>query len=323
MKSVRKMFGSLMGKNKKKDVDVDCPICFEPLGNEPTIETPCKHKFHRRCLRTWCTTNFESRCPICRGNITETCNELNPEPTLRRQRPQPISFEEFTRLRGSRRPIREPIIAPTFTTYEDYIQRQGPTQIQEPIIMDSSEDFTRQMEEANDRSMRENNWTPLTYITWMRRGQPNADHVTILDVSELGDMLDGHTVQLDIERICNSFPNLRLLKLNGNNLTHIPACIGNLRNLEILDLANNNIPAVEVEVIFADPYWNDKSVSVKADNVTFDNNNLPYGFFISNNGSLRSNNRSTRSRVAPQNAGKKRRTRKYRRTKRRRSKRRK
>jgi len=324
MKSVKKMFGSLMGKNKKKDVDVACPICFEPLGNEPTIETSCKHKFHRRCLRTWCNTNFESRCPICRQDITETCNELNPESTLRRQRPQPISFEEFTRLRGSRRPIREPIIAPTFTTYEDYIQREGPNQIQEPIIMDSSEDFTRQMEESNDRSMRENNWTPLMYITWMRRGQPNTDHVTSLHLNNLDDtpfLPDGYTIQLDqdIERICTSFPNLKSLYLFNNHLTSIPSCIGNLRNLKSIVLTNNDIPANEIEAIFADPYWNNKSVDVYADNISSINNNLPFGFKIKGT----PNTGSIRGRETPQNAGKKRRTRKYRRTKRRLSKRRK
>lgn len=299
MKSVRKMFGSLMGKDNKRDADdadVDCPICFEPLGNEPTIETPCKHKFHRRCLRTWCNTNFQSRCPVCRKTITATCNTLNQEPQI----PAP--------------PIPAPIILPANNIdYDNNTDYAHNTVVWDPIYIQDM--------------IQNESWEPVFYDTWMRTGQPNTAHVRSLDVSELGDMLpfsDGHTIQLDIQGICTGFPNLRVLKLNGNNLTSIPACIGTLRNLEFLDLANNNIPAHEVEAIFADPYWNDKSVSIKADNVTFNNNNLPYRFFISNNGSLRSNNRSTRSRVAPpQNAGKKRRTRKYRRTKRRRSKRRK
>lgn len=318
MKSVRKMFGSLMGKDNKRDADdadVDCPICFEPLGNEPTIETPCKHKFHRRCLRTWCNTNFQSRCPVCRKTITATCNTLNQEPQIQ----APLSIQPAPIIPAPQAPQ---IQAP---------QIQAP-QIQAPQIQpdwrDNIDYNNMDWNSYYDQSMRENHeWEPIFYDRWLTTGQPNTAHVRSLDVSELGDMLpfsDGHTIQLDIQGICNGFPNLRVLKLNGNNLTSIPACIGTLRNLEFLDLANNNIPAHEVEAIFANPYWNDKSVSIKADNVTFDNNNLPYGFFISNNGSLRSNNRSTRSRVAPpQNAGKKRRTRKYRRTKRRRSKRRK
>ncbi len=297
MKSAGKMFGSLMGKNNKKDADdadVDCPICFEPLGNESTIETPCKHKFHRRCLRTWCNTNFQSPCPVCRGNITATCNTLNQAPQIQAPPIQPAPPIPAP-------PIPAPIILPT-----------NNTDVWDPIYI---------------QSMIQNHiWEPVFYDTWMRTGQPNTDHVTILDVSELGDMLpfsDGHTVQLDIERICNSFPNLRVLKLNGNNLTHIPACIGNLRNLEILDLQDNNIPAVEVEAIFANPYWNNKYVTVRADNVPFNNNNLPYRFFISNHGNLRSNNTSNRSRVAPQNAGKKKRRTKRKRSTKRRSKRRK
>jgi len=305
------MFTSLMGKNNKKDADdaddadVDCPICFEPLGNEPTIKTPCKHKFHRRCLRTWCNTNFQNRCPVCRNPITATCNTLNQEhqiqaPPIQPAPPIPALIQP------------PPIILPANNIdYDNNTNYAHNTDVWEPIYIQDM--------------IQSESWEPVFYDTWIRTGQPNTAHVRSLDVSELGDMLDGHTVQLDIERICNSFPNLRLLKLNGNNLTSIPACIGTLRNLEFLDLANNNIPAHEVEAIFADPYWNDKSVSIKADNVTFDNNNLPYRFFISNNGSLRSNNRSTRSRVSPpQNAGKKRRrTKRKRSTKRRSTKRRK
>ena len=281
MKSVRKMLGSGSIMGKPSTINTECPICYELLANEPSIETPCRHKFHRRCLRTWCNTPFQSSCPICREPIIATCATLNQEPQI-----QPA-------------PIPAPIILPTNNT--DYAHN---TDVWDPIYIQDM--------------IQSESWEPVFYDTWMRTGQPNTDHVTSLDVSELGDMLpfsDGHIVQLDIERICTGFPNLRILKLNGNNLTSIPACIGTLRNLEFLDLANNNIPAHEVEAIFANPYWNDKSVSIKADNVTFDNNNLPYRFFISNNGSLRSNNRSTRSRVAPpQNAGKKRR-----RTKRKRS----
>lgn len=202
-----------------------------------------------------------------------------------------------------------------------------------PIIPANNINYAHNMDPIYIKSMRENHiWEPVFYDTWIRTitGQPNTDHVTNLDVSKVSDITfdDGHTIQLDIERICNGFPNLRVLLLNGNNLTHIPACIGNLTNLEVLNLENNNIPANQVEAIFADPYWNNKSVIVKADNVPFNNNNLPYMFFISNissHGNLISNNTSKRSRVAPQNAGKKRRTRKSRksrRTKRNRSRRR-
>lgn len=31
----------------------ECPICYEPLQNQKTTETLCKHKFHYRCLGDW------------------------------------------------------------------------------------------------------------------------------------------------------------------------------------------------------------------------------------------------------------------------------
>jgi hypothetical protein len=281
MKSVRKMLGSGSIMGKPSTINTECPICYELLANEPSIETPCRHNFHRRCLHTWCNTPFQSSCPICRGDIIATCDILNQEP-----------------------------------------------QIQAPPIIPGPIQPANNMDPIYIESMIQNhNWEPVFYDTWIRTGQPtNTNHVTYLDLSELDDILpfsDGHTIQLDIERICNGFPNLRVLNLNRNNLTHIPACIGNLRNLEVLDLQDNDIPANEVEAIFADPYWDNKYVTVRADNVPFNNINLPYRFFISNHGNLRSNNTSMRGRIAPQNAGKKRRTNKRKRSTKRRSRRRK
>jgi len=312
MKSLRKMLGSgsIMGKpstiNTTNTTNTECPICYELLANEPSIETPCNHNFHRRCLRTWCNTNFESRCPICRTPIVATCNTLNQEPPII---PPPIIPPPI--IPGPIQPIQPaPVMPPPIQPANniDY----GSRDYWDPIYIESM--------------IQNHNWEPVFYDTWIRTGRPIfTNHVTYLDVSELGDMIfsDGHTVQLDIERICNGFPNLRVLELKSNNLTHIPACIGNLRNLEILDLEDNDIPANEVEAIFADPYWNNKSVTVRADNVPFNNNNLPYRFFISNHNNLRSNNTSNRSRVAPQNAGRKRRTNKRKCSTKRRSRRRK
>jgi hypothetical protein len=47
--------------------DNDCPICLEKLKTEQTIETECKHNFHRECLYKSFERNF--LCPICRRNL--------------------------------------------------------------------------------------------------------------------------------------------------------------------------------------------------------------------------------------------------------------
>lgn len=33
----------------------ECPICLEPIDIRPSETTPCAHKFHSDCLRTWNT----------------------------------------------------------------------------------------------------------------------------------------------------------------------------------------------------------------------------------------------------------------------------
>lgn len=50
--------------------DYECSICLEDgkeSGNEEFIKTGCGHKFHKKCLETWATSN--QTCPSCRANI--------------------------------------------------------------------------------------------------------------------------------------------------------------------------------------------------------------------------------------------------------------
>ena len=58
------------------EVDV-CPICIEPLNDEPTFTTICNHTFHERCFSQLCDTNnvyhATKKCPNCRGEVTVEC----------------------------------------------------------------------------------------------------------------------------------------------------------------------------------------------------------------------------------------------------------
>jgi len=61
---------------KADEDDTNCPICFEDLSisldqdckgefvNDSFMETPCKHRFHDHCLKTWMDEKF--LCPCCR-----------------------------------------------------------------------------------------------------------------------------------------------------------------------------------------------------------------------------------------------------------------
>ena len=56
----------------------DCSICFDQIDNKNEIETTeCEHRFHKKCLYTWCRTR--KTCPICRTEIPLTCEKLKQE----------------------------------------------------------------------------------------------------------------------------------------------------------------------------------------------------------------------------------------------------
>lgn len=67
--------------NVAPTVEVDvCPICIEPLNDEPTFTTICNHTFHERCFSQLCDTNnvydATKKCPNCRSEVTVECYVL-------------------------------------------------------------------------------------------------------------------------------------------------------------------------------------------------------------------------------------------------------
>jgi len=73
-------------KNKKTGkcesvLDNTCAICLDRIisGN---VKTKCKHNFHKKCLIGWCKSQGHLStaipCPICRGNIKDTCKKILP-----------------------------------------------------------------------------------------------------------------------------------------------------------------------------------------------------------------------------------------------------
>jgi hypothetical protein len=53
---------------------VDCPICFECIGEKNNITTECGHQFHASCLMTNVSRNGFG-CPCCRTAMAETPEE--------------------------------------------------------------------------------------------------------------------------------------------------------------------------------------------------------------------------------------------------------
>ena len=54
---------------------MECYICYE--GGEGLCTTPCRHTFHKKCLRMWsvtCKKEFKDiTCPVCRFVLRKQC----------------------------------------------------------------------------------------------------------------------------------------------------------------------------------------------------------------------------------------------------------
>ena len=67
----------LADKILKKAIDRSgtCPLCFENLSRQlRTIELPCKHNFHKKCIDPWLKNKT---CPMCRAEFTHYKNCRN------------------------------------------------------------------------------------------------------------------------------------------------------------------------------------------------------------------------------------------------------
>ena len=53
-----------------RNIDDDCPICFEQLTNGNAIIQfiPCGHMLHHHCLMSYQRVNANALCPLCRSS---------------------------------------------------------------------------------------------------------------------------------------------------------------------------------------------------------------------------------------------------------------
>jgi hypothetical protein len=80
--STRKIQSRFRGQKTRKllsrikttiPTDIECPICVEPMIENVVTLFPCRHRFHRACIRPALTSN-EGKCPVCRANVTSILN---------------------------------------------------------------------------------------------------------------------------------------------------------------------------------------------------------------------------------------------------------
>ncbi|MBN8526462.1 MAG: hypothetical protein J0M02_14100 [Planctomycetes bacterium] len=46
-----------------------CAICSQQLTSGNTVMTPCRHFFHKSCIRDHLFAGLVKTCPTCHGNI--------------------------------------------------------------------------------------------------------------------------------------------------------------------------------------------------------------------------------------------------------------
>ena len=63
-------------KKRKRDRDIECPICTDELS-APIAVTPCSHRFHSRCLFLWIGPGFVKGCPMCRATLPHPAESID------------------------------------------------------------------------------------------------------------------------------------------------------------------------------------------------------------------------------------------------------
>jgi len=67
------------------DIEEECPICLENMINTPVVYTPCKHRFHAKCMFTLLGSEHLSKykCPLCRHDLMTAIMKLYTSNLLR------------------------------------------------------------------------------------------------------------------------------------------------------------------------------------------------------------------------------------------------
>ena len=63
------------------DVEEECSICLMSMLDKSVIYTPCKHRYHYKCIFAMLGGPHQSRhkCPLCRFNLTSAAMKLNDD----------------------------------------------------------------------------------------------------------------------------------------------------------------------------------------------------------------------------------------------------
>ena len=67
------------------DVEEECSICLMSMLDKSVIYTPCKHRYHYKCMFAMLGGPHQSRhkCPLCRFDLTSAVMKLNDDDYVR------------------------------------------------------------------------------------------------------------------------------------------------------------------------------------------------------------------------------------------------
>jgi hypothetical protein len=66
------------------DVEENCPICLDSMLDKPVIYTPCKHRFHSKCMFALLSSQHLSKynCPMCRHDLWLAVRKIYSSPIV-------------------------------------------------------------------------------------------------------------------------------------------------------------------------------------------------------------------------------------------------
>ena len=97
----------------------ECGICLDQIDVNPSFPLPCKHVFHRDCLKTW-VAGFSNSSPMCRSQILPSLHhhQSNPQPQVDHGEPMfPFAYG-LTTTEDSLESVASPASTPHFDGHE-------------------------------------------------------------------------------------------------------------------------------------------------------------------------------------------------------------
>ncbi|CAD8166699.1 unnamed protein product [Paramecium pentaurelia] len=94
-----RMIDKIQDVEKIDSPDSTCLICLNELENGKQLS--CGHVYHKSCLKTWISGNFNQFCPKCKQAIKLDEDKINQTDSQTKQLKKQILFQELREIRSN------------------------------------------------------------------------------------------------------------------------------------------------------------------------------------------------------------------------------